>query len=115
MTVPRPFHRTSAPFQVRLEPLPPDEVRDYSGVRVTTPTRSIIDAAATGTDPSQIHKAVRDALNRGLAEPGTLRAAADRRPNQHRRDVRRLIEAALSSPTRSLAPRKTPVYETWSI
>jgi predicted transcriptional regulator of viral defense system len=99
MTVPRPFHRTSAPFQVHLAPLPKEEVQDYSGVRVTTPARSIVDAAATGTDPTQIHKAVHDALSRGLVAPDTLRAAAVRRPNQHRRDVRRLIEEALSSAT----------------
>ena len=97
LTVPRPFHRTSAPFQVHLAPLPADEVRDHRGVRVTTPARSIVDAAATGTDPTQIHKAVRDALDRGLVEPDALRAAATRRPNQHRRDVRRLVEEALSS------------------
>jgi predicted transcriptional regulator of viral defense system len=99
VTVPRPFHRTSAPFQVHLAPLPAADVRDYRGVRVTTPTRSIVDAAATGTDPTQIHKAIRDALNRGLVEPEALRAAADRRSNQHRRDVRRLIEEALSRAT----------------
>ena len=99
LTVPRPFHRTTAPFQVHLAPLPDDEVLDYRGVRVTTPARSIVDAAATGTDPTQIHKAVRDALDRGLVEPNALRAAAVRRPNQHRRDIRRLIEEALSDAT----------------
>src|SRR5204863_8694319 len=35
VTVPRPFHRTSAPFQVHLAPLPAEEVQDYNGVRVT--------------------------------------------------------------------------------
>ena len=96
VTVPRPFHRTSAPFQVHLAPLPEHEVRTYNGVRVTTPARSIVDAAATGMDPTQIHKAVREARQRGLVELDMLRAAAVRRPNQHRRDVRRLIEEAWS-------------------
>lgn len=99
VTVPRPFHRTSAPFQVHLAPLPEEGVQTYKGVRVTTPARAIIDAAATGTDPTQIHKVVREALERGLVDPSTLRAAAVRRPNQYRRDVRRLIEEALSSAT----------------
>jgi predicted transcriptional regulator of viral defense system len=99
VSVPRPFHRTSAPFQVHLAPLPNEEVQTYNGVRVTTPTRSIVDAAATGTDPTQIHKAVREALDRGLIEPDMLRAAAARRANQYRRDVRRLIEEALASAT----------------
>jgi hypothetical protein len=97
--VPRPFHRTSAPFQVHLAPLPEDQVQTYNGVRVTTPARAIVDAAATGTDPTQIHKAVREALARGLADPDTLRAVAARRSNQYRRDVRRLIEEALSGVT----------------
>ena len=96
VTVPRPFHRTSAPFQVHLAPLPEREVQLYNGVRVTAPPRSIVDAAATGTDPSQIHKAVRDLLDRGMVSADTLRAAAVRHPNQHRRDVRRLIEEALT-------------------
>jgi predicted transcriptional regulator of viral defense system len=97
VTVPRPFHRTSAPIQVHLAPLPEEEVRTYNGVRATAPARSIADAAATGTDPTQIHKAVREALERGLVDPGTLSAAAVRHPNQHRRDIRRLIEEALAS------------------
>src|SRR5918911_1154479 len=66
VTVPRPFHRTSAPFQVHLAPLPEEDVETYNGVRVTIPARAIVDAAATGTDPTQIHKAVREALERGL-------------------------------------------------
>ena len=96
LTVPRPFHRISAPFRVHLAPLPGEDVRTYNRLLVTTPARSIVDAAATGTDPAQIHKAVRESLDRGLLDPDTLRAAAARRPNQHRRDVRRLIEEALS-------------------
>jgi predicted transcriptional regulator of viral defense system len=96
VTVPRPFHRTSAPFRVHLAPLPEDQVRMYQGVRVTTPARAIVDAAASGTDPTQIHKVVRDALTRGLADPETLRRAASRHPNQHLRNVRRLIEEALA-------------------
>jgi predicted transcriptional regulator of viral defense system len=99
VTVPRPFHRTSAPFQVHLAPLSEEEVQTYNGVCVTTPARAIVDAAAMGTDPAQIHKAVREALDRGLVDPGMLRAAAARRSNQYRRDVRRLIEEALSSAT----------------
>jgi predicted transcriptional regulator of viral defense system len=99
VSVPRPFHRTSAPFQVHLAPLPEEEVHSYNGVRVTTATRAIVDAAASGTDPTQVHKAVREALKRGLVLPDTLRAAAVRRPNQYRRDIRQLIEEALSHAT----------------
>lgn len=99
VTVPRPFHRTSAPFQVHLAPLPEDEVQTYNGVCVTTPARAIVDAAATGTDPTQIHKAVREALGRGLVDPDHLRAAAARRANQYWQNVKKLIDEALSSAT----------------
>ena len=99
VTVPSPFHRTSAPFQVHLAPLPEQEVRAYNGVRVTAPSRTIVDAAATGTDPAQIHKVVREALDRALVDPEALRAAAVRHANQHRRNVRKLVEEALSGAT----------------
>jgi predicted transcriptional regulator of viral defense system len=99
VTVPRPFHRTSAPFQVHLAPLPPQDVHMYDGVSVTTPERSIVDAAATGTDPDQIHTVVRDALARGLIDPDVLRAHAQRHPNQHRHNVQVLLEGALARGT----------------
>jgi len=97
---PRPFNRNSAPFRVHLGPLPESEVQMYNGVRVTNPARSIVDAAATGTDPTQIYKAVREALARGLVTADALRSAARYRSNQHRRDVRQLIEDALASGSR---------------
>lgn len=99
VTVARPFHRTSAPFRVHLAPLPDEEVQLYKGVQVTVPARAIADAAATGTDPAQIHKVVREALDRALVDPDRLRTAAAYGSNQYRRDVRRLIEGALSDAT----------------
>lgn len=99
VTVPRPFHRTSAPFQVHLAPLPRDEVQSYNGVQVTTPARTIVDAAASGTDPNQVHKAVEEALARGILRPDALLAAINRRPNQHVLNIRQLIEEALSGAT----------------
>ncbi len=101
VTVPRPFHRTSAPFLVHLAPLPEEEVQMYNGVRTTTPARSIVDAAANGTDPTQVHKVVREALDRGLVFPDALRAALNRRPNQYMRNVRRLIQEALAGATQA--------------
>jgi predicted transcriptional regulator of viral defense system len=108
LTVQRPFHRTTAPFRIHLASLPDGEVRMYNGVRVTSPARSIVDAAATGTDPTQIYKAVQDGLARGLIDPDSLLTAGKRQPNQHVRNVRYLIQEALSSAaaeTRPDAPR----------
>ena len=68
----------------------------YNGVSVTTPARAIIDAAAAGTDPSRIHKALRDARDRGRLIPESLRAANMRHANQYQRNVRQLIEEVLS-------------------
>ena len=71
----------------------------YHGVRVTSPARSIVDAAATGTDPSQIVRAVRDGLEKGLVTADSLRVAARRHSNQHIKDVRHMIEAAIINVT----------------
>jgi hypothetical protein len=82
----------SAPYKVHLSPLPPSDMRMYHGVQVTSPARSISDAAASGTDLAQVHKAVQDALRRGLVDRDTLCSAANRYPNQYVRNVRQLIE-----------------------
>jgi predicted transcriptional regulator of viral defense system len=100
ITVPRPFHRTSAPFKIHLSPLPEADVQNYNGVDVTTPARSIADAAATGTDPTQVHKIIREALSRGLVNPIGLQAAARRRGNRYRRNVKQLIEEAIAGAAR---------------
>jgi hypothetical protein len=61
------------------------------GIAITSPTRSILDAAETGADPDQIERAVVEAVGRGLAtSEALLRAARDRS-----RRVARLIEGAL--------------------
>ena len=48
----------------------------YRDIQVTTPERSIVDAAATGSDPSQIRKAIREAIERALTTPARLRSSA---------------------------------------
>jgi hypothetical protein len=68
----------------------------YEGLQVTTPARSIVDAAAAGADPEQIHRAVAQALARGLASPAQVRRAAARPYYRRRRAVRPLIERALA-------------------
>jgi tRNA(Ser,Leu) C12 N-acetylase TAN1 len=79
----------------------------YNGVRVTTVARAIVDSAATGTDPSQIQRAVDEALARGVADPSTVRVAARRHANQHRFNVQHLIEEALSSATQRTWPNSS--------
>lgn len=55
------------------EPLRASEAMSIDGIRVTSPERSILDAATTGTQPEQIEMAVRQALDQGLATATGLR------------------------------------------
>jgi predicted transcriptional regulator of viral defense system len=96
VTVPGRFHRTTAPFVVHLSELPEDKVESPDGFRVTTLARSIVDAAFAGTDPSQVRRAVREALDRAITTPEKVRSALGRSGyRRHRQDVPRLIEGAL--------------------
>lgn len=68
------------------------EVTVRQGVRVSSPARTILDAAETGTAPEQIELLVAQAVERGMTTPEQLREAAAARPKR----VRRLIDQALA-------------------
>lgn len=72
-------------------PLSPGDVTTREDIRLTSATRTILDAAETGTGPEQIETAVHQAIRRGLALPDTLRARARERGGR----VYRLIAASL--------------------
>ena len=78
------IHTTTRAFR-------PGEVVQRFGVRVTSPARSIADAAHSGTDPSSIHEAIRSALRQGLLTTQELRKAVQARPKR----VRDLVERAI--------------------
>lgn len=86
------IHTTTQSFESR-------EVVQRFGVRVTSPARTIVDAAAEGTEPEYIHEAVSRALGRGLLTEKELDAAAEERSARVRRLVRRAIEEAKGGPT----------------
>lgn len=67
-------------------------VRD--GIRVTSPVRTILDAAESGIGPEQIESAVRDAEQRGLLTLRQLTAAAEARPARVRRLIATSVERA---------------------
>lgn len=67
------------------------EVITREGMRVTVPSRSIIDAAAAGTAPEQVEMAVRQALEQGLVTRRSLLARARRRGGR----VAELIQMAV--------------------
>jgi predicted transcriptional regulator of viral defense system len=56
-----------------------DDVRTRAGLRVTSPERTIVDAAEAGTGPEQVEMAVAQALARGWLDADRLRAAAAER------------------------------------
>jgi predicted transcriptional regulator of viral defense system len=96
ITVPPTFRRHTDRFDVHHAVLAEEEIIPYEGLRVTTPARSIADAAAIGVGPEQIDLAITQAVARGLASPAHLRAAAGRPHYRHRRTVVPLIEEALA-------------------
>jgi predicted transcriptional regulator of viral defense system len=106
LTVPPDFGRgvpAGAPYVLHRSLLEDGDATTYEGLRVTTPARSIVDAAAAGTAPDQIERAVRDALGRALTTADDLRAAAARRGYRQRRTVQPLIDSAIRVATAALA------------
>ncbi len=95
LTVPRSRRSLPSVWGVKIHtterPIAPSERWEREGIAITSPTRSILDAAETGADPDQIERAVVQAVGRGLATSEALRRAARDRS----RRVARLIEGAL--------------------
>jgi predicted transcriptional regulator of viral defense system len=96
LMVPPTFRRRGAPFVLHWVQLPDTDVTMHEGVQVTTPARSIVDAAADGLGPEQVHKAVAQAVSRAIANTEQLRTAASRSGYRHRRTVEPLIERAIA-------------------
>jgi len=95
LTVPRSKRYRPAGQGVAIHtttrPLRPTDVLTRDGLPVTSPARSIVDAAEAGTGPDQVVKAAREAVERGLATKTQLLAEAQGRGGR----VERLIQRAL--------------------
>lgn len=95
LTVPRSRRSLPSVWGVKIHtterPIGPSERWEREGIAITSPTRSILDAAEKGADPDQIERAVVQAVGRGLASTQELRRAASDRS----RRVAELIEGAL--------------------
>lgn len=77
--------------------LPPADVEEREGFRVTTPFRTLLDVARGDLSHEQLEKAVADALNRGLVRRARLVSAVRADP-RHGRLARILnVEAAKAS------------------
>jgi len=83
LTVPRSRRYLSAPPGARLHtttrPLRPGDVTEREGIRLTSATRTILDAAEYGTAPEQIEMAVAQALHRGQTTESRIRSGAGER------------------------------------
>jgi predicted transcriptional regulator of viral defense system len=95
LTVPLDFGRTTSRFVLHRSALTSDDFTEYDGVQVTTPARSVVDAASTGLDAEQIMKVVQQGLERALFDRDQLRAHAQRPRYRNRRTTLPLIEDAL--------------------
>lgn len=96
ITVPRSKRYRPAAPRVRVHTttreLTPADVVVRDGMRVTSPVRSIVDAAEAGTAPEQVIAAVTQAVDRGMATEAGLLAAARERGGRVERLVRRALE-----------------------
>jgi predicted transcriptional regulator of viral defense system len=80
------IHTTTRPFG-------PKDTTIRHGIRLTSPQRTILDAAETGTGPEQIEMAIRQAVRVGLIDPEQLREAASR----HSSRVQQLVQSGLAT------------------
>ena len=76
MTVPPGFRKTPSPVIVlHRDRLAPHEIEQRDGFRVTTPLRTLIDAARVAVDPERLSAAVRNAIQKGLLADRLIEAA----------------------------------------
>lgn len=77
LTVPPNFQMRAPPVVIHKAALAPFDVEQFEGFSVTTPMRSILDAAAAGMEVDHLARTVRDALEHGLLTADSIRARAD--------------------------------------
>jgi predicted transcriptional regulator of viral defense system len=77
LTVPRTFRkRTPNGCKLHKSTLESNETEEREGFSVTTPLRTLLDAATSGVSQEQLNLAVRDAIERGLIRRKALEDAA---------------------------------------
>jgi predicted transcriptional regulator of viral defense system len=75
LTVPPNFRQKNPGVVIHRADLPPRDVEEHEGFRVTTPLRSLLDVAVGELDLDQLGQAIAEALARGMT---TRRALLDR-------------------------------------
>jgi predicted transcriptional regulator of viral defense system len=96
LTVPRSRRSLPSAWNVRIhtatQPVAPHERWERDGIAVTSPTRTILDAAELGDDPAQMELAIAQAVERGLATPQELRQAAAERSRRVRNQITNALQ-----------------------
>lgn len=77
LTVPPGFTMRDRAVKLHYADLPPSDVLQYTGFRITNPTRSIIDVASLAPDEEQLDRAIAEAKERGMISIRTLRSRAE--------------------------------------
>jgi hypothetical protein len=77
LTVPPGFRADDPAVVLHTGQLSPQDVEERAGYRLTTPERSLLDAAAGDLSQEQLDVAVADGLQRGLVRPRRLRERSD--------------------------------------
>ncbi|HMJ03895.1 MAG TPA: hypothetical protein VK506_13210, partial [Conexibacter sp.] len=89
LTVPPSFRRRDPALVLHHQALPPDDIVEHPGYRVTTVARSLIDVAP-GIDEDQLARAIAEAREAGLL---SIRALRDRAEAVDLRAALRIHEA----------------------
>ena len=75
LTVPPGFRKKPPPILVlHRDRLRSDETQQAEGFRVTTPLRTLLDAARVAVDGERLAGGVRDAIRKGIVDPRTIEA-----------------------------------------
>lgn len=77
LTVPESFRKTAPGVKLHRGELPDEDVTRFEGVRITTPTRALLDAASGYLDGEQFATAVSDAIGAGKTSRRELLQRAD--------------------------------------
>lgn len=77
LTVPPGFRKRGDGVELHVGEIPPQDVVEHTGFRVTTAGRSLVDLAGRGAEEDQLARAIDDARAKGLVTSRQLRERAE--------------------------------------
>lgn len=77
LTVPTSFRAKAPGVVIHKGSLPKEDVEQREGFRVTTPIRSVLDAASEDIESDHLARVIEDALERGITTRRAIRSRAD--------------------------------------